>query len=246
VSIFETEYRRELLKTRWTELDRGKTDHGSGKPMPPVQKPCERQTVSLPEPKAAAAAAVPITDAIAQRRSHRRFSQEPLRLSELSYLLWATQGVRKVTEKASFRTVPSGGARHPLETYLLCSRVDGLEPGLYRYLPLDHALCVEGSLEHIDQTADEALLKHHFGAAVDFVWTAVPYRCEWKYAGESLRLILLDAGHVCGQLYLACEEVGCGTCAVGAYDQDKLDALLGVDGYGEFSVYAAAVGKKRE
>ena len=56
-----------------------------------------------------------------------------------------------------------------------------LEPGLYRYLAFDHALCVQWQRADFETELDEALLKHHFGAAVDFTWTTVPYRCEWSY-----------------------------------------------------------------
>ena len=41
----------------------------------------------------------------------------------------------------AMRTVPSAGGRHPFETYLLANRITGLDPGLYRYLPVDHKLC---------------------------------------------------------------------------------------------------------
>ena len=234
---------RPMIKTRWPELDRDKTAQKQGAAVPEMQKPCRGNVVPLPEADQAVAKPIALKDAIAARSSHRSFTDEPLQIAELSYLLWATQGVRKQTEKASFRTVPSGGARHPFETYLFVSRVEGLEPGLYRYLPFEHALCVERLISDFEQQLDEALLKHHFGGAVDFVWAAVPYRCEWRYAFESLRLILMDAGHVCAHLYLACEDLGCGTCAVGAYDQEKLDALIGLDGENEFAVYAAPVGK---
>lgn len=244
--LFDTKTRRDMIKTRWPELDRDNTDHGKGKPLPQMQKPCSGNKVELPDPAEAVETPISLKDAITSRKSRRKFSQEYMQLAELSYLLWASQGVRKSNEKVSFRTVPSGGARHPFETYLFVSRVEGLEPGLYRYLPFEHALCVEKKMEDFEGELDEAMLKHHFGAAVDFVWTAIPYRSEWRYAWESLRLILIDAGHVCAHLYLACEEVGCGTCAVGAYDQDKLDALLGVDGKEEFAVYAAPVGKVLE
>ena len=243
--MFDPQTTRKLLKTRWSELDRSKTDQGRGRPTPPMQKPCGAERVALPEPGTTIKHAMAFRDAVACRESRRSFSDEALALDELSYLLWATQGVRKSTAKASFRTVPSGGARHTFETYLFVSRVQGLEPGLYRYLAFDHALCVQWQRADFEAELDEALLKHHFGAAVDFIWTTVPYRCEWSYSWESLRLILLDAGHVCAHLYLACEDVGCGTCAVGAYDQQKLDALIGVDGYDEFAVYAAPVGKQR-
>ncbi|MFO8043655.1 MAG: SagB/ThcOx family dehydrogenase [Alkalispirochaeta sp.] len=244
MNTHDTDDIRMALKTRWVDLDREHTDHGRGTAMPPMQKPCTGTIIPLPDPSSPKTAGTTVADAIRRRASHRTFSDAPISLEELSYLLWATQGVHKHTAKASFRTVPSGGARHPFETYLFCSRVAGVQPGLYRYLPFDHALCSYGPIEQMETVLDEALLQHHFGGAVDFVWAAVPYRTEWKYGSESLRLILLDAGHVCGQLYLACEDVGCGTCAVGAYDQDKLDALIGLDGSDEFVVYVAPVGKK--
>ena len=74
-------------------------------------------------------------------------------------------------------------------------------------------------------------------------WTAVPYRTEWRYTVASPKLIALDAGHSCQNLYLACEAIGFGTCEIGAYDQEKCDAFLGVDGEDELTVYAAPVGK---
>jgi len=286
--MYDRDETRRLLKTRFPELLDYTTPRRAGEPRPEMQKQCsgDAEIVDLPQAAEAPARSVSLAEAIASRKSHRKFSREPLSLAELSYLLWATQGLRHTTEKASFRTVPSGGARHPFETYLFVTRVEGLAPGLYRYLPFGHKLCVErrlgaadGSasptrgerankrleerpdnqpdeplaerpderlgkrLDEFEQRIDEALLGHHFGSAVDFVWAAVPYRSEWAYAWEALRLVLLDAGHVCAHLYLACEDVGCGTCAVGAYDQEKLDALVGLDGREEFAVYAAPVGK---
>ena len=79
--------------------------------------------------------------------------------------------------------------------------------------------------------------------AVTFIWTALPERTEWRYAEASYKVIALDAGHVCQNLYLACQAVGCGTCAIAAYNQTLLDELLGVDGSDEFAVYLAPVGK---
>jgi SagB-type dehydrogenase family enzyme len=206
--------------------------------------PAGAEPVQLPDPAETAIDTRPLNELMAARESRRKFSDEPLTLSELSFLLWATQGVRKVGRKASLRIVPSGGARHPFETYLFVSRAEGLEQGLYRYLPFDHALVKVAEMQDFDAELDRVMLKHQFGGAVTFVWTAIPYRSEWKYSFEASRLCLLDAGHLCQNLYLACEALGCGTCAVGAYDQEGLDAMLGVDGEDEFTVYAAPVGKQ--
>ena len=76
-----------------------------------------------------------------------------------------------------------------------------------------------------------------------FVWTALPYRTEWRYATISHKVIAMDAGHMCQNLYLAVEAIQAGTCAIGAYDQDPMDRLIGVDGEEEFVIYVAPVGK---
>ncbi len=76
-----------------------------------------------------------------------------------------------------------------------------------------------------------------------FIWTAIPYRMEWRYGLAAHKVIAIDAGHVCQNLYLACEAIVAGTCAVAAYDQDAVDHLIGVDGEEEFAIYLAPVGK---
>lgn len=81
------------------------------------------------------------------------------------------------------------------------------------------------------------------GAAAFFMWTSLPYRMEWRYSIASAKIIAIDAGHVCQNLYLACEAIGCGTCGIGAYWQDLMDRFLGVDGEDEFAVYMAPVGR---
>ncbi|MFW5712074.1 MAG: SagB/ThcOx family dehydrogenase [bacterium] len=242
---------RWILKSNWIELNSFETDRKQNAPRPPMQTtPSADSLINLPEidsVRGSVGSDVTLNAAVYNRKSRRKFSDEALSLTELTYLLWATQGVRKKTDKMTLRTVPSGGARHPFETYIFVQRVEGLEPGLYHYLPLDHKLELvkdaagfEGKSERV---LNEALLDHNFGAAATFIWTALPYRSERAYAFEAYRLILLDAGHVCQNLYLACEAIGAGTCAVGAYDQEKSDRLLGVDGNEEFVVYAAPVGK---
>ena len=244
---------REFLKSRWPDLATAEVDRKSKVPLPPMQQPAdEGNRIALravDELIERFKGVLPLTQAIAARETRRSHSSDPISLDELAYLLWACQGVRKQTPKASFRTVPSGGARHPFETFLMVQRVTGVAPGLYRYLPLEHQLVLEKSADEFDNDPDgkldEALMKHNFNAAATFLWAAVPYRSEWSYAHEAARLILLDAGHVCQNLYLACEAVDCGTCAVGAYDQEKIDALVGLDGVDEFIVYAAPVGKKK-
>jgi SagB-type dehydrogenase family enzyme len=171
---------------------------------------------------------------------------------ELSFLLWATQGVSEIVKNEKgetthhLRTVPSGGARHPFETYLVLNRVQGVQPGIYRFLPAAHKLLLVRRAEGLSQSMAAACYgqKHVREAAVVFVWAAVPYRTEWRYGYIAHRMIAMEAGHVCQNLYLAAESIGAGTCAVLGYDQVRLDTLIGVDGKHEFAVYVAPVGKR--
>ena len=224
------------------------TSQSEGLPPPPVQKPAPPGSRIIPLPNQETWLIPPcdLQVAIANRKSHRRFTAEQLSLDELAFLLWATQGVRVELHKAAvLRTVPSAGCRHPFETYLAVLRVGGLENGIYRYLPLDHSLVFVRALENLPARLTAATRGQSFTgqAAVNFIWTVIPDRTEWRYAEASYKVIALDAGHVCQNLYLACEAVSAGTCAIAAYEQTLVDDLLGVDGIEEFSIYIAPVGK---
>jgi len=233
------------------EIDFYNTDQNRGITPPPLEKPFPagaKRFDLIPADKLHDISAMDVFTAIANRRSRRAFHQVALTLKELSFLLWATQGVRKVADPATaFRTVPSAGCRHALETYLCVFHVAGLEEGLYRYLPLEHQLLLVSQPENLASRVAEAALDQDFAgkSAVTFVWTAIPYRMEWRYDIAAHKVIALDAGHVCQNLYIACEAVHAGTCAVAAYHQELMDRLLGVDGVEEFTIYLAPVGKAK-
>lgn len=234
----------------WATLDARTTDQGKGEPMPPIEKPIPEGARTIPLQSAMMSASqthLNLHELIGSRNSCRRYADQALALTELSFLLWATQGVRgSRTATRTWRNVPSGGNRHPLETYLGVLNVEELTPGIYRYLPLEHALLPVSEPQHLPRLISEAAGGQGFvgQSAVVFLWTAVPYRTVWRYAGASPKLIAIDAGHVCQNLYLAAQAIGCGTCAVAAYDQIKADRLVDVDGKDEFTVYLAPVGKR--
>ena len=241
-----TEASRTFLRADlWEDWERLETDQRKHIARPPFQKPYleDAALVDLIAPGELSVGKMPLAEAINRRRSRRKYTEEELSLEELSFLLWATQGVHAVGGSVS-RTVPSAGARHPFETYLLVNRVSGLQPGLYRYLSLEHKLCLLRADEEVAGKIHEACFRQFVKeSAVTFVWTAIPYRTEWRYSIISPKLIALDAGHICQNLYLASEAVEAGTCAIGAYNQKALDAALDVDGKEEFAVYVAPVGK---
>lgn len=231
-------------------VDFSQTKQSLGYPPPAVQKPCPEGAgrIVLPRPtKWHSVKDISVAEAMGRRRSIRQYASVPLSLEELSFLLWATQGFRdRESDARIYRTVPSAGCRHPLETYLAVFRVSGLEKGIYRFLPVEHELVEVSRPESLEERTAHACLNQPFAgrSAVTFFWTAVPERTEWRYAEASVKVIALDAGHVCQNLYLACEAIAAGCCAIAAYRQEAADALIGVDGRSEFVLYAAPVGKK--
>ena len=230
------------------EVDWWDTPQSRGIVPPPIQKPVPAGAtiISLPQREEWRIPPCDLADAMARRESRRRFLPAPLTLDELAFLLWSTQGVRKrLHEVAVLRTVPSAGCRHPFETYLGVLDVETLSPGIYRYLPLDHALVLEQSPDNLPAHIAAATRGQRFAAkaAVTFFWSAIPCRTEWRYSEASYKVIALDAGHVCQNLYLACEAINAGICAIAAYNQVVADELIGVDGDEEFVVYLAPVGK---
>jgi SagB-type dehydrogenase family enzyme len=239
---------RQILRSEeWESFGSLGTDQQRGVPPPPITKPAppDAPRIDLVPPAEFTSGRMPLLDAINKRRSRRAFTDAPLTLEELSFLLWSCQGVEKVAnEIRAFRTVPSAGCRHPFETYILVNRVEGLTPGLYRYLPVENQLCLlnadAGIAEAVHIASEE---QYVLGSAATFVWTVIPYRTEWRYLHHSHRVILMDIGHACQNLYLAAESIGCGACALGAYNQAKMDAALGVDGEEEFAIYLAPVGR---
>lgn len=246
------QYRYFLKDSIRLEIDFSQTDQHLGIAPPPIEKPCpaEKKRINLsPEGALRSVPRADLRSCIRNRRSHRVFLPDPLTLEELSFLLWATQGVqRRVDDATAYRTVPSAGCRHALETYLCVLNISGLEQGIYRYLPLEHQIVLERTERALHENISAAALGQPFAgkAAVTFIWTAVPYRMEWRYDLAAHKVIAIDAGHVCQNLYLACGAIGAGTCAVGAYHQEGMDSLIGVDGSDEFTVYLAPVGKISE
>jgi SagB-type dehydrogenase family enzyme len=230
-------------------IDFSSTDQNRGVAPPPLEKPFDwkARRIDLIAPGQFMNITAPdLLSALQNRQSRRTYRQENLTLEELSFLLWATQGIKeKLDAGHALRTVPSAGCRHALETYLCLFHVAGVDPGVYRYLPLEHQLLFEFGDDHLAQKLEKAVFGQPYPAhsAVTLIWTAIPYRMEWRYDLAAHKVIAIDAGHVCQNLYLACEAIGAGTCAIAAYDQEAVDQLLKIDGKDEFAVYLAPVGK---
>ena len=227
------------------------SDQQKGVPQPPLQEEFDKSAklIDLPAPESIELPSIDFKQLVYDRRSLRKYGETALTLEELSYLLWCCQGVKKIAPgKATFRTVPSAGARHAFETYLLVNNVENLKPGLYKFLALEHKLILLSAPENIADQITEGCLGQNFvkTCAVTFVWTANVYRMAWRYGQRGYRYLYLDAGHICQNLYLAAETIDCGACGIAAFDDESLNSILKLDGENKFVIYLATAGKKCE
>jgi len=235
-----------LKKTAYESLSPSPQEQGI--PQPPVELPYPDGAglIPLPAPETWNIPAADLRQTIEKRRTRRHYEPVALTLEQLAYLLWLTQGVQKKSARGvTLRTVPSAGARHAFETVLLVNLVEGLEPGLYRYVATQHALIRLEAPEDIRERMTVACWNQEQvrQSAVTFLWVAVTERMAWRYVERSMRYLHLDAGHVCQNLYLAAESIGFGVCAIAAFHDQKVNDLLHLDGVDQFVIYVASVGK---
>jgi len=181
---------------------------------------------------------------LASRRSRRNYRKgDPISLETLSLLLWVTQGVTARYEDTLFRTAPSAGGLFPIETYLNVQAVEGLDQGLYHFRPHKFDLELLKKGDYSKDLAEAALGQEVVSdAALTFIWSALVARSKWKYRQRAYRYIYLDAGHIGQNLYLAGEALGLGICAIGAFYDDRVNEIVGLDGVEETVIYMGTVG----
>ena len=239
---------RTFLRPYGFEIDEDyQTDQQLGRRQPPlVKEPMGGKRIRLPQDFEDLAIENDFLKVINTRRSHRVYSQKKVSLLQLSYLLWCAQGIQSIRGKsyATLRTVPCGGARHEFECYLILQNAEGVQDGLYHYLPWYHELeCLQACDDlkgRIDRALDEQVWADQ--ANVIFLFSYVCYRAEWRYGIDAARMVMADMGHVSENVYLACTSIGLGACGIGSLDGTYCDQLFGLDGKEEFMIYAMSAG----
>jgi SagB-type dehydrogenase family enzyme len=217
-------------------------------PEPPHQLPVRegQAIIKLPSPKRFKVKDVPVRKAIETWEPVGFFSRGSVTLKELSYLLWCTQGFRKIiAETFQLRNVPSSGSRYPLETFFVASDVEGLETGLYRYLPKSHSIVSEriDSGLTLEMSTASMNFKVVTRAPVTFLWVAVPYRSVWALGNRGYRSVLIEAGHTCQNLIMAAANLGLDVFPIDLFHDAMMAKLANLDPETQWPVYLAAVGK---
>jgi SagB-type dehydrogenase family enzyme len=212
----------------------------SGVPEPsrtPVTPP-QYPIIKLPEPRLRGE--MSLEEALLERRSVRDYAPGPLRLAEVSQLLWAAQGV---TAEWGGRTAPSAGALYPLETYLVAGNVENLSPGVYKYNPTGHELIKVSDRDVREELAvaavNQTCVKE---GAISIVIAAVYERTTAKYGDRGVMYVHMEAGHAAQNIYLQATALGLGVVAVGAFYDDQVKDIIGLS-ENEAPLYIIPVGR---
>ena len=200
--------------------------------------------ISLPKPEFSPE--IQFWDIINKRHSTRAFTNEPISIMDLSLLLFGMSGITRKFPKFAFRTVPSAEGLFPIEIYPVINNVSDVKQGIYHYDILNHGLeCLkEGDFR---KSLSNACMRQRMvsKSAVSFIWTVNIERIRINLEERSYRSIYLDCGHIGQNFYLAAEALRLNACVVGAYYDDEVNDLLGLDEKKEFAIYMGVVGKRK-
>ncbi len=178
--------------------------------------------VKLPDPEISDRSR--FEELIAKRRSVRRYTDKKLSISVISRFLWAVQGI---SSKEGLRTAPSAGALYPLEIHIVTGEGNEIESGTYRYVPDEHTLVKEITGDMREKLSKAALSQPMIkNAPVSIVISAVYPRITSKYGKRGLMYTHMEAGHAAQNVYLLGAELGIGTCAIGAFEDEEVRKAL--------------------
>jgi SagB-type dehydrogenase family enzyme len=199
-------------------------------------------TVALGEPDLGGGLSA--SEAIQRRRSARQYAAQPMTREELSRVLHLASGISADRFGNARRTAPSSGALYPVELYPIVHNVEGVERGVYHYGYVEHQLELVRAGDFRQRLVDQALQQEFLGqCGVVVFMTQILQRMRPKYQDRSYRYGLVEVGHIGQNLYLAATSMGLGACGVGAFMDDDINEMLGVDGSEEAAIYLVAVGK---
>jgi SagB-type dehydrogenase family enzyme len=169
-------------------------------------------------------------------------------LRQIAYLLYYSAGITKKLvyprQSIYFRAAACAGALYPIEMYLVCADLPGLEAGVYHFSPADFAL------RRLREGDHRGFLIRACGDAPDIqkapavlAYTAITWRSSWKYRARSYRYHFWDNGTILANTLAACTALGLPAEVVMVFVDEDLNHLLGIDGAQEKSLALLPVGQ---
>lgn len=176
----------------------------------------------------------------------RAKSEAAIDLETMTRLLFCAGGLTKRVrvggEDYHFRAAASAGALYPIEIYLAAGDVDGLERGLYHFSPADLKLIGIRRGDWREYLAEAAGRRSPREARAVLAMTAIFWRSAWKYRDRAYRYCFWDAGTMLANLIAAANADGISIDIITAFEDPRIETLLGIDGDREGAICLVALG----
>lgn len=210
------------------------------RPLDPANRPVPfkgykgLETVPLPRD-----VGVSETPATAVLSGQTRIEPAVLNAHLLARLLFHSAGVTRVSRSRSggettwFRAAMSAGNLHPVEVYVVCRGLAGLDGGVYHVAPFEFGLT---RLRAGDVGAGLT------GAPAALVLTGISWRTGWKYGERGYRHLWWDAGAMAANLLAVAEAAGVEARVRLGFDDAALAKLVGVDATAELPLALIELG----
>lgn len=220
------------------------TNISHGRDLPVYKEYPGAEKVKLPSPEVSS---MSVDDALAKRRSVRSFAEKPMTMAQVSAIVLAADGITRERRGVQFRTAPSGGALYPMELYMAASNVTGLTEGLYHFHPADSSLELVEAGDFSNRVHEASFEQGSVGSSpITLIISARWERSTRKYADRGYRYTYIETGAICQNVYLKAASLGLGTVAVGAFNDELTNELLGIDGESEAAILMMPVGLPKQ
>ena len=190
---------------------------------------------------------ISLDEALINRLSTRNYSKKPINFQDLSNILYYSAGENKkrTSKEINYRFYPSGGARYPLEIYPIIRKKSEIDEGIYHYYVRNNLLEKFPNKGLSDKFLKEAFAQPTLlEASVLLVVSAIFLRTQIKYNERGYRLVLMELGNLCQNIYLTCSALNIGCCEINGFNDNLFNDLLGIDGLRESTMIVMALGHK--
>jgi SagB-type dehydrogenase family enzyme len=198
----------------------------------------------LPLPERSPDTGFPVFRAVTGQLGERR----DLDLAEVTRLVVLSSGVKTVRSQAGGKPVylryyACAGALYPIEVYLACAGIEGLDDGLYHFNPKDNSLRMVRPGDARPYLVRSGGGRPSLGQApLTVILTGIPWRTNWKYQARGYRHLYWDSGMIVANLLALSASGGHSSEVVLGFADDEMDALIGIDGRNEMSLCMVPIG----
>lgn len=179
---------------------------------------------------------------LVNRVSTRDYTKKNVLLEDLSLILKLSNGLNTIDENR-YRYIPSAGGRFPIEIYIVELEGSSLKKGVYHYNVKEDTLEFLKAGDYRQELFEYSSNQECVLTCSNLIIMSCNFeRTQEKYGERGYRYILMDAGHICQNMYLTATYLNLGFVAIGGFNDNEINKLVGIDGVDETTLYLGCLG----